>query len=430
MMGQRKGETHRKLSFELRAKLLSVILIGNLDLTQSHGGRSAWDEVDRFTNYLPTLPIHQRENAKNAVKGRLTAILASQASFGTAAGAPVIFFAGAFVYSVIDVIGRLGDSAVANALAFGMWWMTIPLLAIVSSILLASNNPSTLAGFLGQDPPSPDPSETLSWDWVVERAYDTNFNTVSLWSRGVNKLRWYYRVHFEMSKGDRLLWQAADAVSDLRELKTKMTIKNGNWAMIILFSVFIVSAPSLLALFTSYFTPRVGLSCRSMTFMMYLIAQLLQMTAWLVGTFYIMERDIRRNNDQAYQSSWPRVLWWTIVVLISACAVFSGVGGTLMQLIGVYNNCKCKMPVWYWGNTEDPGAFVILSSNTADSINAAKRYWQAIAITATVILCVACALGWWWQRRLRLLFRKLVEDIAKNTNWESLPAQGNWPGGP
>jgi len=47
-------------------------------------------------------------------------ILFVSGSFGSAVGAPVVFFVGAFVYNMIDVQARLGDSDTAHALAFGM----------------------------------------------------------------------------------------------------------------------------------------------------------------------------------------------------------------------------------------------------------------------------------------------------------------------
>jgi len=41
-------------------------------------------------------------------------------SFGSAVGAPVVFFLGAFVYNMVDIQARLGDNDTAHALAFGM----------------------------------------------------------------------------------------------------------------------------------------------------------------------------------------------------------------------------------------------------------------------------------------------------------------------
>jgi hypothetical protein len=42
-------------------------------------------------------------------------------SFGSAVGAPIVFFASGFAYTIADTLSRLGDNDLAHALAFGMW---------------------------------------------------------------------------------------------------------------------------------------------------------------------------------------------------------------------------------------------------------------------------------------------------------------------
>ncbi len=81
-----------------------------------------------------------------------------------------------------------------------------------------------------------------------------------------------------------------------------------------------------------------------------------------------------------------------------------------MQLMGVYNSGKCDLTVAYWtGSTL--GQKVVLSNNSALQIKTAATYWKACAITATIFLGVVCFGGWWYQRRLRGLFRMLVNDL-------------------
>ncbi|KAM0198510.1 hypothetical protein ACHAPI_004037 [Fusarium lateritium] len=78
----------------------------------------------------------------HAVQVKLSAMLDSQVKFGSTVGAPILFYIGAFIYSVFDVQSNIGEHPTAHQLAFGMFWMTIPHIAIVSSLLLAGNNPS------------------------------------------------------------------------------------------------------------------------------------------------------------------------------------------------------------------------------------------------------------------------------------------------
>jgi hypothetical protein len=75
-------------------------------------------------------------------------MLHCQYSFGTIVGAPVIFFLGGFVFALLSSLEELGDEDIAEALAFGQWYMIIP--HIVSPYIyaspflsLVSNNSST-----------------------------------------------------------------------------------------------------------------------------------------------------------------------------------------------------------------------------------------------------------------------------------------------
>ena len=47
-------------------------------------------------------------------------LVSTRRSFGSAVGAPVVFFVGAFIYNMVDIQTRLGDNDTAHALAFGM----------------------------------------------------------------------------------------------------------------------------------------------------------------------------------------------------------------------------------------------------------------------------------------------------------------------
>jgi hypothetical protein len=84
-----------------------------------------------------------RENWLERSHIRLRSMLHSQYSFGSMTGAPVLFYIGSFGYSIAFLSTNLGDNDTAHGLAFGMWWMAIVHVAIISGCLLASNNPST-----------------------------------------------------------------------------------------------------------------------------------------------------------------------------------------------------------------------------------------------------------------------------------------------
>ena len=83
----------------------------------------------------------------------------------------------------------------------------------------------------------------------------------------------------------------------------------------------------------------------------------------------------------------------------------------MMQLMGVYNTGKCNVNAQYWTRNHD-NVKIIVSSNAAINIKTADTYWISTGIAATLFLGVVSFCGWWYQRRLRGLFRELVSDIG------------------
>lgn len=67
-----------------------------------------------------------------------------------------------------------------------------------------------------------------------------------------------------------------------------------------------------------------------------------------------------------------------------------------------------------WLKPDDARAYIILSTNTADSIQAAQEWWTVTGTVAVVFLSVVCALAWWHQRRLRKLFRDEAESMESD----------------
>ncbi|CAJ2501387.1 Uu.00g042400.m01.CDS01 [Anthostomella pinea] len=373
--------------------------------TERAGGRSGVEVVS-----LPT---------------KLTALLNSQASFGSTIGAPILFFVGSFVYTVVDSENNLGDNDTAHALAFGMWWMVIPYLAIIACAMLASNSPSTLEGLVydGGNLALPDRYETTFWAQQLQKlkaykpisifmkqieeynpfetAFEGRFKTVKLWKRGLNKRQWVQEAINDYT---------ASAPDDDRqdnswiaptELREALALNTQDCCYIAVGSLLLLLAPCLLAFLTSYNTPRAGLSCRSLTYLVYAVSQVCEMMLWTYASSLKIKHGTRW-----YEASpvAERVCWYG-QVFVGFFAVFAAVGGTMMQLLGVYRSCACKVPATYWTSLRSPDAYIILSDNTADDILAARQWWTVTGSTAVGVVGIVCALAWWHQRRLRNVFR-------------------------
>ncbi|KAH8199446.1 hypothetical protein TruAng_006384 [Truncatella angustata] len=328
-------------------------------------------------NTSKTRTDHAEVVHKNGPELKLTALLNAQSSFGGAVGAPVVFFIGSFVYNIVEAETRLGDNDTAHALAFGMWWMTIAHLAVISSAMLASNNPSALQGLIGRArgkshqtasaakaerrvEKSSNCSATTSLRarfirWmksvkVLEHAFDSTFEPMSLWKRGPNKRLWMDKVveAYEEDRQDDKFMQTDELLKALRM---------GFWTR-----------------------------------------ALMLLWSWNV--------DLSRSHPD----SWALQICRGLQIVFGSLAVFSAIGGTLMQIMGVYRNCLCKMPTWVWIYPDSPEATVGMSYVTSESVPVSEVWIYTGAIAAGTLGQVA-ALAWWHQRRLRRKFLIVADSL-------------------
>jgi hypothetical protein len=177
-----------------------------------------------------------------------------------------------------------------------------------------------------------------------------------------------------------------------------------SWTALILTASVLLVAPWFLAYVTSYYTPTVGLSCRTFTYVLYFVFQACLAAVW----FY----DFPSAREQAMlgRSGWPRPFFW-LVGFFFAGSVFTTIAGTLMQIVGIYRNCKCTIPIsaWAWAGSGGPNDYsFIVSTNSADQVYYASLYWLGTGVASIAMLIIFCYLGWWYQRHWRARFRKVV----------------------
>lgn len=243
--------------------------------------------------------------------------------------------------------------------------------------MLASNNPGALQGILGpkERPESQTNNSGASGrlyaqgPWLrflssafhdrfvpeaiknielIERAYDTDdLEPVSVWNRGLNKRKWIHRVieSLEHPASSTPGTQPTTSTPTTgheprpRTIIENATLRIGTQDIADIFSRMIVllGAPFALAFTTAYSTPQTGLGCRSLTHLVYFLSQLAHILLWSWGRSSFMP-DAGRPAGRAMRS-----ICRALQILVSIVAVFSAIGGTLMQIIGVYRNCFCKV---------------------------------------------------------------------------------------
>lgn len=422
MRSQRKSR--RGLSTQDKIKLLTTLVSGNLIL-------DIGEPQETLAGELSMVEKHDRPTTEDErleiIKTRLLCMMSTQLSFGSAVGAPVVFYLGQFVYTILDLLNKRGDQDAGNSLAFGVEWMVIVHVAIISGCLLASNNPSTSTAIVGL-PPHPRPplrrvptlldpngrpkSHLMSFKvWLgltrethrirhlplFHPAYDTRFQPVWLWNRGLNKMRWLENSH----------------VFSNQLFRDRFKLTTFDWIFyIIIPTIVLIILPPGAGGVVSYATPPVGFACRSLSFVTYAS---LQSALGLISLLrYYFE-------DKGFLKEHPRWklffsnITFTISVILLFGSAFTSVGGTMMQVMGVYRNCFCYVIASEWWKImfhhRDPGYVINVAVDTQDLRNSSQN-WIVMGTVATGSMGVACYVGYWYQRSIRERFVAEVENLS------------------
>ncbi len=451
-----------------RIHLMYGVLVGNLVLHDPSSGqqpaeqageeveRSAWDDVCRMVDSISDNPSQDREGmsaVRRSTHVRLMSMLGCQSDFGATIGAAVVFFLGSFLFSVFANLSMLGDNDTAHSMGFGEWWMIIPHVAMVSGCLLAGNNPNTLeaifSGVETWEVKSDSKMVTVAQgvkDFFLRPygpVYRSVYQPVWMWERGRNKRSWIRRIqsrysstapqpsaqHLNPSRPERN-WAAhlrtkygyaTEHVEFSAPIPESMpNIGMLDWVWLLVHAVILNALPFLFAFLTSYYTPPIGLSCRSFTFLLYFLFQIWLSAIWFWDFpseqhfdpwYRIGQKSNKERGDMAGSSSyWIRVpSLMTVLTLFGVIgSAFTAIFGTIFQLVGIYRNCKCLMPLSAWGQED---FFFQVSTNSAEGITYAQKYWMTSGVASIALLIVICYVGWWYQRHQRRSFTELVDKL-------------------
>lgn len=99
---------------------------------------------------------------------------------------------------------------------------------------------------------------------------------------------------------------------------------------------------------------------------------------------------------------------YVLFALSCVGSLFVVLGGTLMQVIGVYRNCFCYVnaPEWYSLNS----ASVQVATDTQEQRNSSYN-WIVFGGVATAFMGVCCCGGWWYQKVIRERYKKIVHEL-------------------
>ncbi|ORY15396.1 hypothetical protein BCR34DRAFT_585047 [Clohesyomyces aquaticus] len=379
----------------------------------------------------------------------LHAISGAQAAFGAAVGAPCLFYLGAFGYTILELLNNRSNQDAAIAVAFGVEWMIIVHVAIISGCLMASNNASAACGIVGKPVEEKPPQHPTSRGAVVEnrflkvtgytKSYDTRYQPVSMWRRGRTKLEWIQRSD---------AWKY-----DLSSFRQELHISKMTFFWFVLVPAFIlIAVPPAAGAIVAWRTPPIGWGCRSLTFIIYAASQVPLLILAICKAWYAQQKwdALHHQNRKSFRGIWgvqflqgkPKscldaltkylagtpdksrqifatckcifrgsiyAFAWLATRLCFFLSFISLIFGTVAQISGLYRNCFCYVNAQYWLHRNPPDGIPI-ASDTRDQ-RGSSRYWIWMGGGATGLMVFTCYVGWWHQRLLRRHFAKIVDGL-------------------
>jgi hypothetical protein len=217
---------------------------------------------------------------------------------------------------------------------------------MVSGCLVASNNPSALRAVLGDDFDDNDrldPSNRtrlakalLQWFLFV---FPKTLQSAWIWNRGREKHKWVVRIPAFVDRITIVWWE---------------------YSLIGLAAILLILIPSLLGLIVAYHMPQIGLGCRSVAILIYTCTQI-DLVIYFVSKSQNISYLPAERSKRKWENIWQctlgdalHQLWQLFFGLAAGTAIFAGVAGTLLEIMGVYCSCLCLASFDSWLNPNTP----------------------------------------------------------------------------
>lgn len=129
----------------------------------------------------------------------------------------------------------------------------------------------------------------------------------------------------------------------------------------------------------SYTTPKVSLGCRSMNHILY--ASVALANALIRVLKDSLEQSGHTKSYNSVSAIYHFLVWLNGVVIL--------VGGSTLQITGVFNNCYCKAGIVDRG----PNSWIPMSQNTFAHQYWARRVWLRVAYSAYGGVAAICVIA-------------------------------------
>ncbi|KAF2115697.1 hypothetical protein BDV96DRAFT_545384 [Lophiotrema nucula] len=391
-------DNRSKVTFKQRCHLALILLIGNLD--QDY----AWGDSVSAVQTLPN--VRTSTNHTDPTMGRKIRMqLQAQQSFGAVLGIGVLFFVTSFIYACLDLQGKTGVSIISHNLAFGIFWMVVPHVAIVANFTLTGSgscvwdlvnleNMSKHYRIHAQFPKSKGVWQKLKGHFGLSPTDNskTVYQTAWQWDRGHCKMEWlesYMREYPGLAV----------------ELSRKLHVSYAEWVCFIWLPVLaMLLVPCALGCLISATTPTVGISCKSIIPLIYVGAQVGLMILWQFGV------SLTANSSGCYK--WLSTLLRYLYIFLAFLGGLASIGGTIIVDTGMTNNCLCYLPMSQWLKRFDPSAVIFLGPDIDERAYYAHQFWLSCGIAAAAFLFAMLYFGWWFSRNLSTRFYAVCDQIS------------------
>jgi hypothetical protein len=371
-----------------REKLEVVVslLCGNFD-------QDSDDPKSRIHNVL--IPSELTEESLQSSKSRLITIMNAQTSFGMTIGIPTIFFLGGFLYNVTQAPSP-------GAIPFGILWMVLVVVTIVSGTLLAGNSPNTVSVLVINNYIRARQTRRL----LFRDMYDSELYPVSMWDRGFNKYQWLKNS---------ALWQDPRGI-----FRQRMELRGWSWVVIAMDTYLLLASPCLLAWSFDYLIPWPWFGCLSLLYLIYLVTQTLLIFAALALAnidvlFHTVWRPwelVPKGNSRSIFLLAALILLTSLAGAASVTAAFFTIFGSVYQFSDRFDTCFCSMPVSSWMLPVSQQLAFVSHEVTSPSYGSwLDNVSFSLPLGAAMFTCIVCFLGWWYQRALRAALKDIINEI-------------------
>lgn len=367
-----------RLTTEDRLSILVAVLCGNFE----GNGRMVTDLQRDLATFAPGTPNAPTLETR---KAQLESIMNGQANFGSVVGVPTAFFLAGLLYNAYQIADQTAKGI--NWTPYAIWLMTMVYVVLISAASLTGNNPSVATILVKktyhlQDRP---------WWNVFANYFDEEISPVPMYDRATAKLGWV---------------KASVAYQNHNWFQKKMRPSRWTWVLLVVITGFTTLFSSIMAYSIASHVPWPREGCRSFSYLLYIALQILLIILRLVSSVACQPL-ISIPDPAAYNISntigfklWQS-LYTALVGLAFALSFFISFAGSIFQIFGLYNNCFCRTAVRSWGWSADQKVVQLSAALTQQKVLDNMRYANSVTLSAVLVTCVLCYLGWWYQKVLR-----------------------------